>query len=144
MTKIKGWFNPDEKFRRNELCPCESGKKWKNCCERMYNQAMRVITAHQSLVNQKLIEIARDRELQANGGRGWRFTKQVDGSCLTYLHNDVPILRIDYHDLPLQFNNIFDAEKIAMQPVDYITYTEIKPLFPGEFKSKTQGGDSHE
>lgn len=119
-----GWFDPAEKIGVNAKCPCLSGKKYKNCHQESVKKAMRIIKAHQIIVNKKLVDIAGKKRLVQNGKNGWQYQVRVEGSVKTYSFDGRDYLKIDYHGLPMVFDNIFDADKIANAEVDEITYDE--------------------
>lgn len=119
-----GWFDPNNLPGRNEKCPCNSGKKFKNCHQESVRRSLSIISAHVKIVNKKLVDLAGQRRFTQNGKNGWQFDRKEEGSCITYLFEGEAVLKIDYHDLPMTFNNIFDSDKIANAEVDEITYDE--------------------
>lgn len=129
-----GWFDPNNLPGRNEKCPCDSGKKFKNCHQESVRRSLSIISAHVKVVNKKLIDIAGKRKFTQNGKNGWQFDRKEEGSCITYLFEGVGVLKIDYHDLPMTFNNIFDSDKIANANIEDITYSEILPIIQPEEK----------
>jgi len=123
-----GDFDPSNPPGRNAFCPCKSGKKYKNCHSESVKDALRIMHAHHIVVQQKLRDLTGSLRLPANKNKGWVFDTKVVGSQLTYSYEGRDILMIDYHDLPMSYNNVFDTDKIANANIEDITYTEIKPL----------------
>lgn len=105
-----------EKKLRNQKCICESGKKWKNCHEPIFQKAERNIKDNENAINNQLNKLLRenpDSFPAVNGKYPVKKLPMKDPHIVIYLLCDVPCIKCDYTGMPISLTTISDYEFVA-------------------------------
>ena len=114
--------------RRNSLCLCSSGKKFKNCHLDVYEKAERIILLNQrhikGLVHGIAVKMKEDYKLS---GETYSTTVIKDSreNIYTFSVNGYPALKVDYKDIPMDISTVENAEKVSKVTLSDVTYEII-------------------
>lgn len=114
--------------RRNSLCLCSSGKKFKNCHLDVYEKAERIILLNQrhikGLIHGIAVKMKEDYKLS---GETYSTTVIKDSreNIYTFSVNGYPALKVDYKDIPMDISTVENAEKVSKVTLSDVTYEII-------------------
>jgi len=134
--------NPLKDKRRNMLCICHSGKKFKNCHLDIYEKAERNIMINTNRIREIIrlqAKLIKDDYKLNEDKYNVTVIKDSRSNIYTYSVNNYPVIKVDYKDLPMDILTIKKAERISELKFEEI---EIEIIYKSKTKEKTNGIES--
>jgi len=115
-----------DKKLRNQMCPCNSGKKFKNCHQQIFNKAAFNIRKNQDTIDTMLSQIVRTNLIKSVDGKfPVRRKETKHPGTFIYTVCGINCLKVEYGDMPVEIKSIADHEAMAKVCVDDIKRTVL-------------------